>query len=266
MRKWLARLILVFSVVLFSISLYFLMGMFLQERQERQTYQKLQEIMEAEENENTGNEQESGSDGNESAANTGATVNAGLLALHGENPDCIAWIQIEGTAVDYPVMYRPQEKNYYLHRDFYGNYAASGTLYLSEICDPETSDNQIIYGHHMNSGTMFAALDQYKSREFYEEHPIITYRTLHGDEEYEIIAAFALPVGTGTDFSYYAFSDAESAAEYGAYVSECKERSYYDTGKTAEYGERLLTLSTCEYSHKNGRMVVVAKLLRKGGG
>lgn len=67
-------------------------------------------------------------------------------------------------------MYRPGDKNYYLHRDFNGDYSANGCLFLAEECVPGDSDNLIIYGHHMNSGKMFADLEKYKDKGFYEEH------------------------------------------------------------------------------------------------
>lgn len=190
-------------------------------------------------------------------------IHSGLLTLHEKNPDCVAWITIEGTVIDYPVMYRPSQKNYYLHRDFNGNHASAGALFIAENCDPDDSDNVIIYGHHMNSGKMFAALNKYKKQSFYEEHKRIVYETLHGSETYEIMFTFTTPVYTGHDFAYYAFSKAKSAEEYDAYVSACRERALYDTGVTAQYGDKLLTLSTCEYSQKNGRMVVVARKINE---
>ena len=186
-------------------------------------------------------------------------IHSGLLKLHQRNPDCVAWISIEGTVIDYPVMYRPSQKNYYLHRDFNGKHVSAGALFIAENCDPESSDNVIIYGHHMNSGKMFAALNKYKKQSFYEKHRRIVYDTLNGTEFYEVIFAFTTPVYTGHDFQYYAFSKANSAEEYDDYISACRSRSRYDTGKTAQYGDKLLTLSTCEYSQRNGRMVVVAK-------
>lgn len=200
---------------------------------------------------------------NESAVEIETTpppvIHSGLLALHERNPDCVAWITIEGTVIDYPVMYRPGQKNYYLHRDFNGNHASAGALFIAENCGPDDNDNVIIYGHHMNSGKMFAALNKYKKQSFYEEHSRIIYETLNGPETYEIMFAFTTPVYTGHDFEYYAFSKANSAEEYDAYISACRERALYDTGVTAQYGDKLLTLSTCEYSQKNGRMVVVAR-------
>ena len=190
-------------------------------------------------------------------------IHSGLLALHEKNPDCVAWITIEGTVIDYPVMYRPNPKNYYLHRDFNGNHASAGALFIAENCDPDDSDNVIIYGHHMSSGKMFAALNKYKKQSFYEEHKRIVYETLHGAETFEIMFAFTTPVYTGHDFAYYAFSKADSSEEYDAYISACRERTLYDTGVTAQYGDKLLTLSTCEYSQKNGRMVVVARKINE---
>ena len=71
-------------------------------------------------------------------------IHSGLLALHEKNPDCVAWISIEGTVIDYPVMYRPGQKNYYLHRDFNGKHASAGALFIAENCDPDDSDNVII--------------------------------------------------------------------------------------------------------------------------
>ena len=190
-------------------------------------------------------------------------IHSGLLALHEKNPDCVAWITIEGTVIDYPVMYRPSQKNYYLHRDFNGNHASAGALFIAENCDPDDSDNVIIYGHHMNSGKMFAALNKYKKQSFYEEHKRIVYETLHGSETYEVMFAFTTPVYTGHDFEYYAFSKASSAEEFDAFISACRKRALYYTGVTARYGDKLLTLSTCEYSQKNGRMVVVARRINE---
>ncbi len=246
MRKWISRILFVVSIILLSISLYFLMGMYLEDRKSETGFDNIRQIHEEQEEADQEDDMKD-SDG----------VDPGLLALHEMNPDCIGWIKIEGTAIDYPVMYHPEEKNYYLRRNFEKKYDVSGTPFLSELCDPEDADNLIIYGHHMSSGKMFAALDQYKSEEFFQEHPVIQYSTLHGEEQYQIIAAFAIPVYTGHDFEYYSFTKAEDAEDYLKFVKECKKRSYYDTGYTAQYGDKLITLSTCEYSHKNGRMVVV---------
>lgn len=185
-------------------------------------------------------------------------IDAGLLALHDQNPDCIYWLRIPDTDIDYPVMHHPAEKDYYLARDFNREWSVHGTLYMAEDCDPAASDNRIIYGHHMQDGSMFAGLEEFKKQSFYLEHKHIELETLSGHEEYTIVAAFSVPVYTDHDFQYYAFINAEDEAAYDRFISECRKRSYYETGQTAVYGQQLLTLSTCEYSHKNGRMVIVA--------
>ena len=86
----------------------------MQERQDNQLQQELQELMQEKE------------DDSEEDTSDDLEVDAGILALHEENPDCIGWLTIDGTRIDYPVMYRPGDKNYYLHRDFNGEYSANG--------------------------------------------------------------------------------------------------------------------------------------------
>ena len=253
MRRFIAGILMIVSIILLTISIYFLMGMFIQERQDNQLQQELQELMQEKEDE----------PGENSSGDSFIEVDAGILALHEENPDCIGWLTIEGTKIDYPVMYRPGDKNYYLHRDFNGDYSANGCLFLAEECVSGDSDNLIIYGHHMNSGKMFADLEKYKDKGFYEEHPTILFRTIWGNEQYQILSAFTTPVYTGNDFNYYSFIKAQKGADYEYFIRKIKRKAIYETGITAEYGDKLLTLSTCEYSQRNGRMVVVAKKFSK---
>ena len=93
----------------------------------------------------------------------------------------------------------------------------------------------------------------------YEEHKTILLDTLTEQAEYEIVAVFKTVAYSSEGFRYYDFVDAENEEEFNSYVGKCKELALYDTGVTAEYGDRLITLSTCEYSAQNGRLVVVAK-------
>lgn len=265
MRKWLQGILLIISIVLISISIYSLMGMFGDYYKEKQLHEHLIRLHEKDpdpsgqddEKENTGDSSE---DTTENETEEEIVVDEGLLALHKENPDCIYWIRIPDTKIDYPVLYHPQEKDYYLRKDFYGEYAYAGSIYLSDYCDPEESDNLILYGHHMNNGSMFADLERYKDRDFGRNHDRIELQTMHGAEYYRVIAAFAVPVYTGNDFQFYGFVNAESKEEYENFITGCRERSLYEMTKTAVYKQRLLTLSTCEYSHSNGRMVVVGVL------
>ena len=141
--------------------------------------------------------------------------------------------------------------------------------YLEENCDvQEPSDNLVIYGHHMSNGSMFAHLEKFKSKDFWNEHRTITFNTLTDKQEYEIVAVFRTVVYTDSPeaFKFYRFIDAESADDFVSFVAKCKELSFYDTGVTAEYGDKLITLSTCEYSRNNSRLVVVAKRITEDGG
>ena len=111
----------------------------------------------------------------------------------------------------------------------------------------------------MKNGTMFTGLMDYESQKFYEGHKIIHFDTLTKTADYEVIAVFKTTVYDDTGFKYYLFANAETEEDFQAYVDECKALSLYDTGVDAEYGDKLITLSTCEYSRTNGRLVVVAK-------
>lgn len=180
-------------------------------------------------------------------------------AVYEQNSDFVGWISIDGTNIDYPVMQTIDEPNYYLKRSFEKQYSDYGVPYVQENCDLGLSDNCVIYGHHMNNGSMFADLCKYESEDFYKAHRTIRFDTLSGFGEYEIVAAFKTVAYSEQGFQYYHFVDAESAADFDAYIAQCKALALYDTGVSAEYGDRLITLSTCEYSRQNGRMVVVAK-------
>lgn len=176
-----------------------------------------------------------------------------------QNPDMVGWISIAGTTVNYPVMQTPNEPNYYLKCNFDKAYSDLGTPYMQEDCDIRESDNLIIYGHHIKGGKMFGALEDYKSQSFYEQHRVIAFDTLTQRGEYEIVAVFKTVAYSNSGFRYYDFVNAEDEEAFAAYIDKCKELSLYETGVSAEYGDKLITLSTCEYSAQNGRLVIVAK-------
>lgn len=180
-----------------------------------------------------------------------------MKKLYKINNDIVGWIKIENTNIDYPIMQTKERPNYYLRRNFYKQYSILGTPYMSENCNIEISDNLIIYGHHINGNKMFGELENYKSKEYYNNHKNIKFYTMQEKAEYEIIAVFKTVAYTG--FQYYKFYDAENEREFNTFVNKCKELSFYDTEEIAVYGDKLITLSTCEYSNQNGRLVVVAR-------
>lgn len=182
--------------------------------------------------------------------------------LQKENNEIIGWIEIEGTNINYPVL-QGADNQYYMIHTYQKEYSKNGSIFLDKSYNWELpSSNLLIYGHNNRNGTMFEDLVKYKEESFYKEHPVIRFTTVSEDCEYEIIAAFLSRVYYKDEknvFRYYYFINAENEEEYNDYIQNCKKASLYDTGKTAEYGEQLLTLSTCEYSQTDGRFAVVAK-------
>ena len=186
--------------------------------------------------------------------------------LNKRNEDIIGWIEIEGTNINYPVM-QTIDNEYYMTHNFEKEYSKLGSIFLDKDCDwKKPSTNLLIYGHNNKNGSMFQNLMNYKMESYYKEHPNIKFTTLNEEAEYEIIAAFYSKVYKKEEndvFRYYYFINANSEAEFNYYIDECKKKSIYDTGKTARYGEQILTLSTCSYHTKDGRFVIVASKCNK---
>lgn len=184
--------------------------------------------------------------------------------LRKQNSDLIGWIYIDGTNVDFPVMQTKSAPNYYLYKNFKQEYSVSGLPYVQEDCDVFTpTDNIIIHGHHRSDGTMFAALLNYKKQSWFEQHQYIEFDTVEECHTYQVIAAFSVKVNTGKDeFPYYAFINAENKESYEQFVSEAIKKSYITSGVSAQYGEKLLTISTCDFSITDGRFVVIAKRIK----
>lgn len=177
-----------------------------------------------------------------------------------ENPDMVGWISIPGTEVDYPVMQTPYSPDFYLRRNFYKESNSHGAIYVREVCDVnEPSDNITIYGHNMHDGSMFAAVTKYQHKDFWEEHKTFTFDTLTEHHTYEVVCAFKTSGNSGEGFAYHLFVDAENEEDFNEFISTCKALDFFETGVTAEYGDKLICLSTCEYTLDNGRLVVVAK-------
>lgn len=193
---------------------------------------------------------------------TGETVTilSDFAQLYTMNNDIVGWLSIPGTEISYPVMQTPDSVDYYLKRNFDKEYSARGCLYAREVCDVVTpSDNITIYGHHMRDGSMFAGLDAYTDQAFFEENPYIYFDTLTQLHTYKIVAVFKTTATVGEGFAYHHFVNAANEGEFNEFIDTCKDLALYDTGVDAQYGDKLITLSTCEYSRTNGRLVVVAK-------
>ncbi len=185
-------------------------------------------------------------------------------SLYDANSDMAGWIKIDGTAIDYPVMYNGESNAYYLHRNFEKQHSSAAIPFLDYQCDRTGNcDNMIIYAHNMRNGTMFRSLLLFDDAEFERENSIIQFDTLYNRCKYEVFAAFYTAVGSKDEFRYYEFINAETEDDYNAFIDECISHSLYDTGIRPSYGELLLTLSTCSYNTNNERFVVVARMTEK---
>lgn len=183
------------------------------------------------------------------------------------NEDMAGWLVIPGTNIDYPIMWTPDDENYYLYRDFDKKDNVNGSLILDtdSSLNPLTT-NLIIHGHNMKSGAMFGNLTDYESEDYYNEHKQIILYTEECQRNYEVIAVFRSQVYKKTDdvFKFYKFFEATTEEEFNDFYDNIKELSLYDTGVNAEFGDHFITLSTCVYHVTNGRFVVVAKEVESG--
>lgn len=183
------------------------------------------------------------------------------------NEDMAAWLLIPDTNIDYPVMWTPDDEEYYLYRGFDGSDNKNGCLILdTDSCLQPLTTNLIIHGHNMKSGAMFGNLTDYESEEYYQEHKSIILYTEECQRNYEIIAVFRSQVYKKTDevFKFYKFFQADTQEEFDDFYDNIKALSIYDTGVTAQFGDNFITLSTCVYHVEQGRFVVVAKEVESG--
>ena len=242
MRKIVYTIITILLIGLVLISSYLIFKEKKQNEKQENTFEDLIEIVE----ENIENQEERKIDINK---------------LYEENKDIVGWLKIDNTTINYPIMQNINDPNYYLRRDFYKNYSSYGTPYMAKQCNLN-SDNIVIYGHHMKNNKMFGELEKYKSKDFYNNHKIITFTTLEKEYSYEIFAVFKTTVYTKNTFRYYENINFENKKMYNDFINICKDKSLYQTGIKIKDKEKLITLSTCEYSNKNSRLVIVARKIK----
>ena len=169
------------------------------------------------------------------------------------NSECFGWINISGTNINYPVMHTPSNPQKYLNRNFYGEYSYSGTPFLDARCSAD-STNLIIYGHHMNNGTMFADLCNYTDYSYFTEHPTVVPETKDGAFAYSVFSVMKVK----SDDDWYRFTTVGTEKSYNSRIEYAKEKSIYDTGITPVYGQQILTLSTCYGYNQDDRILVLA--------
>ena len=263
-----AVLLLVFGFSSFMVVRYFVKG-----SQEADSYDKLAQLASGESTEPSSDPTETTSEPTSEPTNeptteptteptepTEPTMLPGYADVYELNQDTVGWIRIDDTKINYPVMHTPNSPNYYLDRNFDKASSAWGALYIREECDiNKPSDNITIYGHTMKDGSMFAALHNYLEKDYWQNHQLIYFDTLYEYHVYEIYAVFKTSANLNAGFRYHIAVDFANEAEFNDYVAQCKSLAFYDTGITPAYGDKLICLSTCEYTLDNGRLVVCAR-------
>lgn len=260
--KKMEKIVLIILSVIFVVSTTYCLQQRYTSYQEKKELQQLKEVKEQIQEENNISSQNNRREEPIYTQIDGKQILSEYASLYLENSDLYGWLKIEGTSIDYPVMYTPQSPQYYLRRDWNKQKNKSGLLFVDERTNDET-ENIIIYGHNMKNRTMFGTLKDYKDANFYEEHKYIEFDTIYEKSTYEIICVskgvvFYYEEPT-TKYLYYNHIELDTPEEFDKYINNAKNNAYYETGVNAEYGDKLITLSTCDYWTENGRLYIVAK-------
>lgn len=264
MKKVLFTVTILLLVVAFGVSAFMIGNYVLEGKEQEEKYNELSQIVANAQTETQTDETDDETTPQETLDRSVAFKDEnGKLICYKEiyemNNDTVGWLKMEGSKLDYPVMQTPDDPNYYLYRDFEKKNSTRGSVYAWGEADiEEPSDNITIFGHNMADGSMFAALNAYTSKTAWDQNSLIFFDTLTDFHTYKIFAVFKTSANVGQGFSYHKFVDAENEEEFNEFVSTCKKLAFYDTGITPVYGDKLICLSTCEYTLDNGRLVVAA--------
>ena len=191
-----------------------------------------------------------------SPAITGPNRHVDFASLQARNSDVIGWIYSPNTKIDYPVV-KGVDNDFYLSHTFDGTENANGSIFMDTNCQTDFSQhNTILYGHHMNDGSMFASLADYKQTGYLQAHPILYYYTLNGNYALEVFCCFV----TGPDSDVYSFNFS-SNEEFERYLESWRSRSNFDTDVQVTGEDHIMTLSTCTYEYEDARYVVMCKIV-----
>ena len=274
-KSWVRVLVLLVCIPVFCVSAYMVFSQLYVDYRQNQTFGSLlEQVNQARANSDAANAASAarGQEDGEAVSDTAGPSDPSApdsepsmlpyyASLYAQNPDFFGWIEIPDTEVNYPVMYSPEEPEFYLHRAFDGSEAYSGVPFLDANCSLDCG-NYIVYGHNMKNKTMFKTVTYYEDQAYWREHPAVRFDTLYETATYDVIAAFysqAYPADATGVFRYYQYTDLRNEERFDEYVKQAKAASLYNTGIDAAYGDQLLTLSTCEYHKTDGRFVIVAK-------
>ena len=187
------------------------------------------------------------------------SINIDFSKLKEQNSDTVAWIKVNGTAIEYPVV-KAKNNYYYLTHSFDKSYNTAGWAFMDYKNKLDGEDkNIIIYAHNRKDGSMFGTLKNILSKEWEEneDYHIIPLITENGNEEYQVFSVYRIE-----DEDYYITTNFKNDAQYEKFLNTIKNRSLKDFGIDISSSDHILTLSTCSDNNKY-RVVLHAKKIKK---
>lgn len=171
------------------------------------------------------------------------------------NEDVIAWIYIEDTNINYPVV-QGDDNRYYASAMFNHDYNKAGSIFMDYRNQPDFTDKHtIIYGHNMRNGSMFADVRKYQDQEFYDEHPTGLIMTPEKNYHFEVVAAYVASLADNAwQLEFFSDEDLE------VWLREAMERSEFTSSTIPTAQDQIITLSTCSYEYSDARFVLVGIL------
>ena len=177
-------------------------------------------------------------------------------ALRKVNPDIVGWLYYADTHINYPVV-MGRDNDQYLRLAFDGTWSINGSLFVDAVTwYPFQQFNTIVYGHHMQDGSMFADFKKLKEYSFYEDHPQLELITPEGKFHLMICAFLNQPA----DSAIY-YMNITDDAEKQNYIDLVNSLAMYTTDQKMSIDDRLVVLSTCAYEYQDARYMVIARMV-----
>lgn len=239
-------------LVILIVSVTFLIGWFIAQRNREGIYEKMQKRNE----ELAKGLEETGS----SDVEDKVVIPIDFKSLKEENQDIYAWIRIPGTVVDYPILQSDLDDDYYLNHTVEGKEGLPGSIYTESMNSIDFTDrNTVIYGHDMRDGSMFGELSLYVDSDYMKKHSTVFIYTPEHSYTYKIFAA--VTYDDRHILHNFDFSKKEGLSEFlDSLASTRNMNSYIDKDISVDSSDRIITLSTCN-GNDNQRFLVEAVLI-----
>ena len=184
--------------------------------------------------------------------------------LHEESPDFAGWIRVHCLyQIDFPVFLR--DNSFYLTHDAQGETNEKGAAFLDEESTlVPRDDNLIVYAHNLASGEMFGSLFRMGDRKYLDRDPFVTFSTLYEEDEYVPVAVLVTTVGQGAKDFHFMVNSFATEESFQTFVAEARERSRVQLNVDCRWGDKLLTLVTCNDEARTERLIVLLRRLREG--